>query len=139
MKISFRNHPLEMIYRRPKHPSSDKSAVATLPIIHIAPVSRGSFTSWQCLCRGPRCRSAVIMRHAVCFLYHAVVTLGDSEFNDGACNIWKQSAATRNQWLLCNATAAGCHLTLNYLGTSSVNPSAASLSSWSDPPAPNFF
>ena len=48
-----------------------------------------------------------------------------------------QSAATKNQRLPCSATVTGCLLTLNYLGTSSVNPSAASLSSWSEPPAPN--
>ena len=114
------------------------SSVIIFPIIHIEPVSRGSFTSRQCLCRGPRGRSAVIKQHAVCF-YHAndiarnqlspmccwfvvipVVHCATTNTNAGqAVQLWKVVI-----------------LPINYLGTSSVNPSAASLSSWSEPPAP---
>ena len=87
IESAHQNHPLEIISRRPKHPSSDKPAVAIVPIIHIEPVSRGSFTSRQCLCRGPRGRSAVIKQHAVC-LYTMQMTLLPTNRAQCVVDLW---------------------------------------------------
>ena len=116
--------------------SLSESSVVIFPIIHIEPVSRGSFTSRQCLCRGPRCRSAVIKQHAVC-LYTMQVTLLPTNRAQCVVDLWWYPLCIV-QWQT-PMLVRQCNLQIwwfNYLGTSSVKPSAASLSSWSEPPAP---